>query len=98
MPAPVFIGDEVTAAAYRLAGARIVDPEPHNVDQALVTALSESDYVLLTAEVAASVSPPALEAALAGEEAMVLIVPDVIGGSRPPDLGKEAERALGIEQ
>ena len=36
--------------------------------------------------------------ALLGEEAIVLIVPDVISGTSPPDLGRAAERALGIEQ
>jgi len=98
MSAPVFIGDEVTAAGYRLAGARVVVPEPGHAADALAGALASAELVLLTAACAAGVPEGQLDRAMRAAAPPIIVVPDVAGLAEPPDLATEVDRALGIDQ
>ncbi|MFW6023656.1 MAG: V-type ATP synthase subunit F, partial [Myxococcota bacterium] len=51
MGRPVFIGDEVTAAGYRLAGLDVRVPPPEDAGEALRAARATAPIVLVTAEV-----------------------------------------------
>lgn len=96
MAAPVFIGDEVTAAGYRLAGARIYTPAPDGVIGILHQARSEAPLILITAEYAAQVPAAILNAALAAPRPPLIIVPDVRGAVPLPDLAARIRAQLGI--
>lgn len=94
---PVFIGDEVTAAAYALAGldARVATPEQAGALWA--RALREAPpLILVTAECAAALPADALEAALARLDPPVAIVPDAAGRVPLPDLMARVRASLGI--
>jgi vacuolar-type H+-ATPase subunit F/Vma7 len=97
MPAPIFIGDEVSATAYRLAGARTRVPHTDEVDAVLHWACAESDLVLITAEYAQRLPPNELLRAQAELHPLVLVVPDIRDHVPPPDLVKELRGQLGIE-
>lgn len=96
MLAPVFIGDEVSAAGYRLAGADIRTPAKDELVREFRRALGETDFLILTAAHAALLPPTLIAEAVRRAEPLVLIVPDVVERLDPPDYGVAAARALGI--
>lgn len=98
MPAPIFIGDEVTAAAYRLAGTDARVTEPDKVAGVFGNAVGEAELVIITADLAAALPGDALTEAIRRADPLIVVVPD--GGNRrmPQDLDTRVERVLGIEQ
>lgn len=98
MTAPVFIGDEVTAAGYRLAGAQTLSPEPGTVLQAFADALDDAEFVIITAAFAAELPQEHLNHAMRRADPMVLVVADAANAVTPADLSDEVDRVLGIER
>lgn len=98
MAAAVFIGDELTAAGFRLTGIDTVVPQPEAAAEALRTARQQAALVIMTAELARQVPKAELEAALLAEAPTVAIIPDVLERATPPDLVSQLRRALGIEE
>ena len=96
MAVPAFIGDEVTATGYRLAGARVRVPDAGGETAALAAARAESPLVLITAACAARVDADALRAALAALSPVVAIVADAQNGAAPPDLAARLRGQLGL--
>jgi vacuolar-type H+-ATPase subunit F/Vma7 len=97
MRRPVFIGDEATAAAYRLAGLDARVAAPAEAAAPWRRALREAPPLLLiTAECAAALPPDELDAALARLDPPVAIVPDVGGRVAAPDLMARVRASLGI--
>lgn len=97
MPAPVFIGDEVTAAGYRLAGARIRVCDPSEAGEELTAALERSSLILVGAAHAAAVPTRQLQAALLAPSPPVIVVGSATGDATMPDVGAQARRDLGVE-
>ena len=89
-----FIGDEVTAAGFRLAGARVHLVPPEDA----VALLREPACALLviTAEVAARIPQPLLEQAAVRPWPLLLVVPDAAGRRSPPNLTVALRRQLGM--
>ncbi|MEW5708404.1 V-type ATP synthase subunit F [Pelomicrobium sp. G1] len=94
---PIFIGDEVSAAGFRLAGLLARTPPPGEEAPLFESALGETSLVLVTAEVAARIPTPLLSRALAGPLPLVLVIPDVRGRRAPLDLGRAMRLQLGME-
>jgi vacuolar-type H+-ATPase subunit F/Vma7 len=93
-----YIGDEATAAGYRLAGAETRVPAAGEAREVLLRALADgADLVLLAAALVGEVEPQGLEAALLAERPLLAIVPDVLSRHAPPDVAREVRLALGIE-
>ena len=93
-----YIGDEVTAAGYRLAGAEARVPVPSEAGDVFRRACSDgADVILLSAALAPEVDPGELSAALIAEAPLVAIVADVFGRCPPPDVARDVRLALGIE-
>lgn len=92
-----FIGDELTAAGYRLAGAGTYTPDKPQITEAFAKIGQDCDLLLMTAEYARELPQGVLSAALQESEPLVLIVPDVLRQHMPPDLARDVDRALGIE-
>jgi vacuolar-type H+-ATPase subunit F/Vma7 len=93
-----YIGDEATAAGYRLAGADVRVPTAADVAEVFRRACeSDTDLVLLSAEFAAALPRAELEAAVLGDRPLVAIVPDAHGRHAPPDVARDVRLALGIE-
>ena len=98
MGSAVFIGDELTAAGFRLTGIDTVAPEPEAVAEALRAARKDAALVIMTAELARHVPAQELDAALMAEAPAFAVIPDVRMHVPLPDLAKRLRRALGIEE
>lgn len=93
-----YIGDEATAAGYRLAGAEVRVPSLAEAAETFRRAHEhETDLILLSAEIAAALPREELEAAVLGERPLVAIVPDAHARHAPPDVARDVRLALGIE-
>jgi vacuolar-type H+-ATPase subunit F/Vma7 len=93
---PVYIGDEVSAAGFRLAGLRVRTPGAGTVTQLLEQAVLEASLVLVSAQMARQVPPAVLDRLLAAIEPCVIIIPDVYGDTPMPDLGVRIRSQLGV--
>ncbi|MBF0370136.1 MAG: hypothetical protein HQL52_11835 [Magnetococcales bacterium] len=96
MPAPLFIGDEVSAAGWRLAGVRTEIPAAGEEWQTLQKGMDHADLILLTGEVAGQIAEAHLAKVLMGVHPMVLVIPDARGGVGPPDIAVMLKNSLGI--
>ena len=97
MSAPVYLGDEVSAAGYRLAGALVRTPAAGEEAAALAWARARAPLVLVSATVAAGIGERALRGALSALTPLVLIVPDLHGEVPLPDLAARLRGQLGLE-
>lgn len=94
----VYIGDEATAAGFRLAGLDTRIAGPGDAAETLRRALGEpNDCVLFDAGLSEFVPSPELDAALAAEAPLFAVVPDIRGRGAPPPLAHTVRNALGIE-
>ena len=98
MTVPVFIGDEVTASGWRLIGARAVVVDVDTVARSFEAALIDTELLLITAACAAWLDGAMLDAAVRRAQPLILVVPDAADRRAPPDLDRQVDRVLGIEQ
>ena len=97
MPVPCYVGDEATAAGFRLAGLATIVPEPGRELEALAAARSQAPLVLLCAAVAGRLDAASLRAALAAPSPPVALVPAVGEAVVEHDIGARVARALGLD-
>lgn len=93
----VFIGDEVAAAGWRLAGVDARVAAPGEEGPALARALEEARLVLVSAEAAARLPEAQLRAALRRLAPITVVVPDLREAAPYPDVAARMKRQLGIE-
>ena len=97
MGVPVFIGDEVTAAGYRLAGMEVRLTEPAEGEAALVKACEDDPpLVLITAECALGVPETLLLRRLRALRPPVLVVADAAGRVPVPDVVEQLRARVGL--
>jgi vacuolar-type H+-ATPase subunit F/Vma7 len=93
-----YIGDEATAAGYRLAGVETRTPAADETAEVFRRARADgADMVLLAAAAAHTLDAEELATAILAERPLVAIVPDVNARHAPPDVDREVRLALGIE-
>lgn len=97
MTAPWFIGDELTAAGFRLAGAQVWTPEPADVADVFERARAEAELLLMTAEFARHVPAARLEDAMQTGSPLVIVVPDARDAVAVPDLVRQLRRTIAVE-
>jgi vacuolar-type H+-ATPase subunit F/Vma7 len=97
MSTPVFIGDEISASAYRLAGIEVRIPAPHELTATLQQVSAESDLVLITAQYAQHLAPGQLAKMQARLRPLLLVVPDVREQVPVPDFAKALRTQLGVD-
>lgn len=90
-----YIGDEVSGAGYRLAGARVYLAATGEERDALERACAESELVLLNAGCAARLAPGLLAPLLRRVAPLILVVPD--GSSGGHDLVAQMKRRIGLQ-
>ena len=98
MTVPAFIGDEVSATAWRLIGVRATAVDKSNVVTAFESELGDPGLLLITAACAAELDRERFDAAVRNARPLILVVPDAADRLAPPDLDSEVDRVLGIEQ
>jgi vacuolar-type H+-ATPase subunit F/Vma7 len=97
MAAPIFIGGEVAAAGFRLAGAEVRIPAPGAEAAALDDARSRAPLVMVDAAIAARLPAALLRAAVRAVSPVTVVVPDLQGESGLPELASRLRRQLGID-
>ena len=97
MSAPIYLGNDVSAAGYRLAGARVRTSAAGDARAALTQALVDAPLVLVSAALATDIGEAALLPALAATEPLVLVVADANGSAAPPDVAARMRAQLGLE-
>jgi vacuolar-type H+-ATPase subunit F/Vma7 len=97
MSAPIYIGDEVSAAGFRIAGAHVTVPDDGAEAVALAEARAAAPLVLISAAVAARIPEHDMATALAALAPLTLIVPDLSGKIPVPDVAARLRRQLGME-
>ena len=90
------VSDEISAAGWRLIGARIHIPEAGTHERCFHDALSDADVVLITAREASKVPASQLNAALFSYKPLVLVIADITHALAPANLENEVIRALGV--
>lgn len=93
----IFIGDEVSAAGYRLAGAEVASPDAAATVEVFEDACTRAEMVLITAGQARHVPSARLKEALDRHRPLVSIVADARERETPPDLDAEVRTILGLE-
>jgi vacuolar-type H+-ATPase subunit F/Vma7 len=93
----IFIGDELSAAGFRLTGIETLVPKPDAVESAFADARTRGSVVIITADLARHIPPPQLEAAMLAEAPTLAIIPDVLFRAPVPDLTRRLRSVLGIE-
>jgi len=96
MKAPVYIGDAVSAAGYRLAGLRVHVPESAALLAEIEQACADAPLVLLGADIAGRLPVVELDRLLSRLTPAVVVVPDVRGLASLPDLASRLRQQLGV--
>lgn len=91
-----FIGDETSAAGWRLAGVRVTVPESGREIEALQEAMAHAPLVMLESNCARALPAPVLDAAVRSVAPLVLVVPGVTGAADGVDLGAMVRAQLGL--
>ena len=96
MSVPVYIGDEVSAAGFRLAGLQVFSPPPGDILSTVRRACEQAPLVLLSAAAARQLDAAELDELLAGIMPPVAVVPDVHGSAPMQDLALRLRKQLGV--
>jgi vacuolar-type H+-ATPase subunit F/Vma7 len=96
MSLPVFIGDEVSAAGFRLAGVPVRVPAADDLGDCIRQAGEQAPLILLAAAAARRLPAAELDRLLAGVTPAVVVVPDVLGATPMPDLATRLRTQLGV--
>jgi vacuolar-type H+-ATPase subunit F/Vma7 len=96
MSKPVFIGDELTASGFRLAGADVRVTDDVNVEGVFEDAAATANLILISARSANQLPPGKLNKALKALRPLLVVVPDASGTS-PPDLTRHVRKTLDLE-
>ena len=96
MSLPVFIGDEVNAAGFHLAGLRVRTPSADNLREVVQWACDHAPLVLISVDIAQQLPAAVLDRLLIGVTPCVVIVPDVRNATPMPDLTTRLRQQLGV--
>lgn len=97
MSGVTFIGDEVSAAGYRLAGVDVFSPSPAEAADVFAAACGRAGLVLVASATASNIPAAQLDDALSRGAPLVMVVGDVRERAAPPDLEGYVRDILGLE-
>lgn len=96
MDQPVFIGDEVSASGYRLAGIQTHVPDTTTLLADVEAWCAQAPLVLLSAEYADRLPAEQLQSLLVRTSGPVVVVPDVRNQHPLADLATYMRKQLGV--
>ncbi len=94
---PIFIGDEISAAGYRLAGLRTRSPNAAEMVEVFRWACTETELLLLGIKQARQLPAAELAQALRAPLPQILIVPDIQQPQPMRDLPARIRTQLGMK-
>jgi vacuolar-type H+-ATPase subunit F/Vma7 len=96
MQTPIFIGDELTATGYRLAGLQVRTPNREKLRSTLEWAKENTSLILLGSTCIDMLLPRELDELLGTERPAVVIVRDILGSAEMIDLSRKLKEQLGM--
>jgi vacuolar-type H+-ATPase subunit F/Vma7 len=96
MPVAEYIGDEISAAGYRLCGIDVHIADEHNTLTLVKAACARASLVLLGSKTALYINRKELEALMLNIEPPVMIVPDAGKLQSVPDITSLIYKQLGM--
>ncbi len=96
MAVAVYIGDEISAASYRLCGVDVRIAGRHNVSSLIKQAYKSASLLLVGSSTAQLLPAEELDKLMTNITPPVLVVPDVAGGPAMPDITTLIHRQLGM--
>ena len=93
-----FLGDELSALGFRLAGVDCYCPAPGETLDLFQRLRAEVVLLLVTAEMAADLPAEELHRAQAATRPLVLVIADVQGRVPAPDRAAAVRRQLGLAE
>lgn len=91
-----FIGDEVSAAGYRLCGIDVHIADRHNALSLIKQACESASLVLIGSSTAQYLQARELDGLMENITPPVLVVPDVAGTQAVPDIATLIRKQLGM--
>ena len=91
-----FIGDEVSAAGYRLCGVEVQIADESNALSLIRKSCERASLVLVGSSLVQHLQRADVDELLASIEPPVLIVPDVGGSHDVPDIASRVNKQLGL--
>jgi vacuolar-type H+-ATPase subunit F/Vma7 len=90
------IADEITAAGFGLAGARVATPSADRLPEVFDTAREEAELILITADLARQLPAALVEETELSLAPMLLPIEGVGGHEAPPSMREYVMRTLGV--
>jgi vacuolar-type H+-ATPase subunit F/Vma7 len=97
MAAPVYLGDEATAAGFRLAGVRAIVAPAGDASVAFGEACRDASLVIVCASVVARLPDAVVARARSNPALLVAVIPDLHGEAPLPDAAAWIYAELGLE-
>lgn len=98
MQGAIFIGDELTATGFRLAGCEVATPGEGQTAQIFEAACATYAVIMVGSTHARHLNKTVLDEAIKALEPLVIVLPDVLGQTQPEDLVAKTSAILGIEK
>lgn len=96
MKLAIYLGDEIGAVGYRLAGVAVSTPAKGEETDAFDVSTREASLVILSASMAARIDATKLNRALRASAPLVVLVPDASGDTPLPDVASRLRSELGF--
>ncbi len=93
-----FIGDEITATGFRLAGVQVYTPAAGETTGLFQKLMGTCGFIILSAAAARRLPPQLPRQCAQRCGPLVLQVPDAAHRSSPPDLGRQIRNRLGMHE
>lgn len=93
-----FIGDEITASGFRLAGVRTYSPAPELTRGLFFGLVSDCRCIILSAEAQRQLPPQMLQACVERGHPLLLTVPDAAYRTIPADIRRDIRKRLGMSE
>ena len=92
----IFIGDEITAAGFRLAGVKVFDAPDDGLADLVAAEKGRCDMMLMTTQTAARLPRPLFDQMTQWTKPLIAFIPDLREKTAPLDLEGAVRRELGI--
>ena len=96
MSTPVFIGDEITAAGYRMAGLVTRTPDTDDILAELQRACEHAPLIIITDEYVAHLPSADRERCLSSIEPTVVVVPSIRSEASGKALVRRLRASMGV--
>jgi len=96
MKVPVFIGDEVSAAGFRLAGVRIRTPQAEELPSVIAWAKKNTSLILITQEYLNQLNKAEQQQLVRLLDPPVAVIPDINSKTPLVDLATQLRSQLGV--